>query len=82
MCQDFRGLRKALQQFAGTLTEQATPKGGGSLDGSSVGGSSFTRYAKSGTPFDSCPDTTCLSQEENILDVTVSALMLRVRNHS
>lgn len=66
-------MRNSLQQFAGVGTEQITTRSGGSLDGSSVGGSFFTQYAKSGTPFDSCPDIEKY-QDENILDVTVSIL--------
>ncbi|XP_054267533.1 syndetin-like [Macrosteles quadrilineatus] len=68
--QEFRGVRGTLQQLAGG--GGAVSRGSGSLDGSSVGGSFFTRYAKpgSGTPFDSCPDVGDLSQDENILDVT------------
>jgi hypothetical protein len=72
--QEFRGLRSTLQQLAGGGGETVTR--GGSLDGSSVGGSFFTRYARPdcGTPFDSCPDIGDITQDENILDVTVSLL--------
>ncbi|XP_046674194.1 syndetin [Homalodisca vitripennis] len=68
--QEFRGLRNSLQQYAGVSPVQVPSRGSGSLDGSSVGGSFFTRYTTSDSPFDSCPDIGSLSQDENILDVT------------
>lgn len=52
-----------------------TSRSSGSLDGSSVGGSFFSRYAKSGTPFDFYPEIGGLCKEENILDVTVSMFL-------
>lgn len=73
--QEFRGLRNSLQQFAGDSSVQVTSRSSGSLDGSSIGGSFFSRYAKSGTPFDFYPEIGALCKEENILDVTVSMFL-------
>lgn len=67
--QEFKGLRNSLQQCAGVGggPRVSSRSSGGSLDGSSGGGSYFTRFATSGTPFDSCQDVGSLGNDEDIL---------------